>query len=62
MDKPKPCTLGKRHKWEWRRNKIVTDGGYRVSLIGIYRCACREVKYGPPMVDNQLAQAEGAQP
>lgn len=45
----KPCTLGKRHKWEFVRNRVVTYKNARstvLSMRGLYRCACGETKLG----------------
>ena len=52
MKKPKPCTLGPRHKWEWAKNVTVSihAGGsaLRLSAKGRYVCQCGEKKIGSP--------------
>lgn len=48
------CTIGKRHKWAWVKDKVVTSGGpsqYRISQRGIYRCECGARKYGEPKLE-----------
>ena len=45
----KPCTLGKRHRWQFVKNAIQVTNGVRtakVSQRGIYRCECGSRKYG----------------
>ena len=45
----KPCTLGKRHRWQFVKNVIQVTNGVRtarVSQRGIYRCECGSRKYG----------------
>lgn len=51
--KQKPCTLATKHKWEFVRNVTITKamygakGGYaRISLRGIYKCACGGERIG----------------
>jgi hypothetical protein len=49
----KPCTLGKRHKWEFVHNQITETHGLttvRISKRGVYRCACGVHKFGNPAV------------
>ena len=50
----KPCTLGKRHKWEFVRTVIsqkvrVSAKGTTatLSMRGVYQCPCGEKKLGP---------------
>lgn len=45
------CTTGNRHKWEFAHNRITHSGGprtIRISMRGVYRCACGETKLGAP--------------
>lgn len=49
----KPCTLGPKHAWVWKRNVTLkrinmTPRGTTVHLSyrGDYRCACGEQRYG----------------
>ena len=45
----KKCTLANRHKWEHIRNvqlKTETPRTVRISLQGLYKCACGAKKYG----------------
>jgi hypothetical protein len=51
--KIKPCTLGPKHSWAWKRNVTlksasITPRGTTVKLSwrGDYRCACGEQRYG----------------
>lgn len=47
--KPKPCSIGKRHKWTHVKNKVRRYGSdtyQTVSLQGIYACECGERKWG----------------
>lgn len=51
----KPCTLGKRHKWEFvksvtsRKVRVSAQGtAVRLSLRGLYQCQCGEKKLGDP--------------
>lgn len=47
----KACTSGKRHKWNFVRNRITQSGGpttIRISKRGIYRCDCGAQKLGEP--------------
>lgn len=53
--KTKPCTLGPRHSWSWKKNVrvgslTVTSRGStaRYSLKGLYTCACGATKHGRP--------------
>jgi hypothetical protein len=53
--KIKPCTVGKRHTWEWVKDTTTQSlqsglSGARMSIArrGIYKCACGERKYGDP--------------
>lgn len=53
MSKIKPCALGPKHTWFWKRNVTlkrlkVTPRGATVHLSrrGDYRCECGEQKYG----------------
>lgn len=49
MNKPKPCTLGNRHSWQFRGNVTTTQRSgqtARISKRGIYRCACGARKHG----------------
>lgn len=52
MNKPKPCTIGPRHKWEWVRNITVSShaggGCLLLSSKGRYKCQCGAVKVGAP--------------
>lgn len=50
MTKPRQCTNGPRHSWQWVKNVTVTRGTLshvQISAKGLYRCACGERKYGP---------------
>lgn len=52
--KNKPCAFGKRHKWVHSHNKVFQTGSgawVRVSLMGVYRCACGEMKKGEYVPD-----------
>lgn len=45
----KPCTLGKRHKWNFKNNRIVqthSSHTVRISNRGLYECACGAKKIG----------------
>ena len=51
--KIKPCTLGPKHTWVWKRNVplkriSMTPRGttMQLSYRGDYRCECGEQKYG----------------
>ena len=47
--KPKPCTLGPRHKWVWVKNVTSYQVGSQratFSLHGLYRCECGAKKTG----------------
>lgn len=48
----KPCTLGAKHHWTWKRDHTEvthpTPGAFRLVARGVYRCACGAAKYGPP--------------
>jgi hypothetical protein len=51
--KTKPCTLGPKHSWAWKRNvtlktvSITPHGSTaKLSWRGDYRCACGAQKYG----------------
>ncbi|WP_155741521.1 hypothetical protein [Burkholderia vietnamiensis] len=53
MKKNKPCTLGPKHKWVWKRNVtlkriyVMPRGTTaQLSYRGEYRCECGERKYG----------------
>jgi hypothetical protein len=53
----KPCTLGKRHKWVWQKNVTLqqvfnASSGQHVRLYmkGLYRCECKQLKYGEPCI------------
>ena len=57
--KTKPCTLGPRHSWTWKKNVrvgslTVTSSGStgRFSLKGLYTCACGATKHGQPNHDG----------
>lgn len=44
-----PCSLGKRHKWEFVKNVVLTTHGIRTASIsqrGLYRCECGARKHG----------------
>lgn len=46
----KPCTLGKRHKWDFVKNTMVrreTIHTVHLAQVGIYACACGLRKQGP---------------
>lgn len=46
-----PCPLGPRHKWEHRGDHQVrtqTSQAIRLSLKGVYHCACGAKKFGTP--------------
>lgn len=54
--KPKPCTLGSRHKWQLLRKIISTTiNGSRgtISKRGQYRCECGATKLGEPGHDSE---------
>jgi hypothetical protein len=62
--KPKACTEGPRHKWEFKRNKTVRrQSAHSISFseVGIYRCVCGEIKYGAALYEpaTQRAGREG---
>ena len=45
----KPCTLGKRHRWQFVKNVVITRLNGRFGVIsrrGLYRCECGQTKYG----------------
>lgn len=51
MATTKPCTTGPRHSWGWVKNVANTQVGGRsvkVTLRGLYRCACGAKKTGAP--------------
>ena len=55
MTKTKPCTLGPKHKWAWKRNTSLSNmtigpmgSTVRVSLRGLYLCECGERRLGQP--------------
>lgn len=61
--KPKPCTLGPKHKWTWLKNTKTykgsfTGGGHavQISLKGIYKCECGEKKTGQPNWEDKNVQ------
>lgn len=61
--KPKPCTLGPKHKWTWLKNAKITMftfGGRasagQLSLKGIYKCECGEKKTGQPNWEDKNVQ------
>lgn len=46
----KSCTIGKKHAWNFVRNKtVVTKTAKSISLSarGLYKCQCGAAKYGP---------------
>lgn len=52
-----PCSLGKRHKWEFVRNVTssaitfrVVGSFARISKKGLYKCACGATKHGDARV------------
>lgn len=52
----KACTIGKRHKWAFVKNVIMSTNGIRHATIserGIYRCECGVRKYGQPIHSSQ---------
>lgn len=58
MNKIKPCTLGPKHTWIWKRNVTLkrvntTPRGTTVHLSrrGDYRCECGERKYGTAKIE-----------
>ena len=47
--KQKPCTLNPKHKWELVKNinqTVINGRSARLSLRGLYRCACGATKLG----------------
>ena len=47
--KIKPCPLGKRHKWNFRKNvirKTINYSTITLSSVGLYQCECGARKYG----------------
>lgn len=50
MSKVKPCAEGRKHKWEWVRNRIVASlriTAASFTLRGLYKCSvCGDSKYG----------------
>jgi hypothetical protein len=51
--KTKPCTLGPKHSWVWKRNVTLKSASItrqgttmRISYRGDYRCACGAQRYG----------------
>lgn len=51
--KPRTCTLGKRHKWQFVRNvkfAQVSMQSTSLSIRGLYKCACGETKHGNPEI------------
>ncbi len=58
-----PCSVGKRHKWEFVKNVILTTHGIRTASIsqrGLYRCECGARKHG--QMDMNMRTTETAQP
>ncbi|WP_169304622.1 hypothetical protein [Halopseudomonas bauzanensis] len=50
-NKPRPCTLGKRHSWQYQQDVKITRVNGRsaqISLRGLYQCECGAKKYGGP--------------
>ena len=55
MKKIKPCTNGPRHTWAWKKNFFDSQIGGRsakLTLRGLYTCACGVKKAGPPNHDG----------
>ena len=45
----KKCTVGNRHKWEFLKNikcTMMSGRSIRISLKGLYQCACGAKKHG----------------
>lgn len=46
----KPCTAGRKHKWEWVTDTTIktspSPGMVRFSRKGVYKCTCGLRKYG----------------
>ena len=45
----KKCTVGPRHKWQFKNNvelASISKTTARISLKGLYVCACGTSKYG----------------
>lgn len=60
--RPKPCTLGKKHKWEFVKNTTHTTTDYgpagtriHIRYKGIYKCACGQRKLGQTQYESQAA-------
>lgn len=57
-EKTKPCALETRWRWTFVRNRICTytnGGSARISLRGVYRCACGAKTIGAPWINMQFA-------
>lgn len=51
----KQCTTGKRHKWSFIKTQIrttYTGSSARISMVGIYQCACGQKKVGASPVNE----------
>lgn len=45
----KPCTIGKRHSWNFVKNVVSAKLNGRCGVVskrGFYRCECGATKYG----------------
>lgn len=57
-----PCSVGKKHKWQFVKNVIHTTFGARTASLsqrGIYRCECGERKSGPAGMIFEPAKEQG---
>jgi len=55
------CTLGKHHSWEWQRNTTIRHcrgQTVHLKLVGLYRCACLQYKYGELKPVKMQSQAD----
>lgn len=58
----KPCTEGKRHKWDFVRNHNCRTESLRSigwTLRGLYKCKCGALKYGEPQHTFNTDTKEG---
>lgn len=61
-EKIKPCSLAKRHSWEFVRNRItkyINGRTVHLSQRGVYRCECGAKKLGDPQLDAPMREFQG---
>lgn len=50
-----PCTVAKRHKWQFVKNVVTRGETLRtisMTTRGIYKCECGAKKYGSPQYQS----------